>query len=717
MKIYKYIQIVLLAFTSTISSWADDSSESAFDSLFEALNVPGIADTTRLSIYSTIAHDHSNIDTVKVFALKQIRLAQKLKNYGQEALGYSYLAWSELADVDSKGLVKANKYIYRSIAISDSIGDKAHVAYCYVLIGDSYTMTNDLTSANINYQKAIDIYTQLNDKRGMANTLIQMGQINYLNLMYDMAIECVTKAIGIYREIDDYEAVARGQSVLGNIHFLKYKNSEYTANDPDLLVKAKKYICESAPVLIKNPYWYNQLFCQTYIKILNSQAEITSDPYKKKQLLDSCKIVFDKARRYEDSLSLSFPYDDYCEWLIVSGQGDRAKCRLDTIMAAHGTDYDYFSDEDYRFYELYAKMLEDRGCFKDAIYYYHVFNELDRNRRRPDFVANAARNMAKNEFDQKMYEREIHFETETFKRNIAIVFISIFLIMSIALIFVVIRSYRRSLRQNTIISSVNKQLTDSINYASHIQKAVLPSKYQIDNIFKHNFIVYHPLNIVSGDFYWATQIGPIKMLAVADSTGHGVPGALLSMLGVSTLNDVAARIDPDNLSAGNILNDMRRAIKESLHQNNGFDETQDGMDIALIAIDTRSLVMHYAGAFRPVIVVRDDRYFKFNPDRMPIGSHSNDSSPFTSQSFQLAANDKIYLFSDGVTDQFGFDKDGRVRKFAANRFYELILRISGLPSEEQKQQIEDAITQWRTTPMTGELYEQTDDTLIVGVEI
>jgi len=275
--------------------------------------------------------------------------------------------------------------------------------------------------------------------------------------------------------------------------------------------------------------------------------------------------------------------------------------------------------------------------------------------------------------------------------------------------------------QNKIITQSNKEINDSINYASLIQRAAMPSDKTLKSIFGEHLLIYRPLKTVSGDFYWATQRGNIKLLAVGDCTGHGVPGAFLSILGVSIFNELASKIDLENTNAGLLLDQMRDLFKWSLNQKDNDDEesNHDGIDIALVLINNETHKVQYAGAFRPLIIMRDGELIKVDADRMPIGVHYMAADHFTNHEIDIQPNDKLYMFSDGITDQFGYNEKGEVHKFTAKRMYNIIRDSSRDPFSTQKTKLEMALDNWRLEGLrtSGDKYEQTDDIVMVGISV
>ncbi|RLD61262.1 MAG: hypothetical protein DRI95_14430, partial [Bacteroidetes bacterium] len=274
-------------------------------------------------------------------------------------------------------------------------------------------------------------------------------------------------------------------------------------------------------------------------------------------------------------------------------------------------------------------------------------------------------------------------------------------------------------KQRDIAYKQKQEILDSITYAQKIQEAVLPSREFADEILNEHFIMYRPRDIVSGDFYWIKKINNFITAVAADCTGHGVPGAFMSMLGSSFLNEIVTRRSLDN--AGQVLNRLRSKVKKSLHQEGKSGEQKDGMDIALLIIDTETLELQYAGAYNPLYIFRKNKnlndsedenpgeyeLIQLKADRQPIGIHLLEKE-FTNHTFQLEKEDCLYSFSDGYIDQFGGETGG---KFKTIRFKELLLSVQGKSMEEQKRILEQNFTKWKRD------VAQLDDVLVMGIKI
>jgi len=250
-----------------------------------------------------------------------------------------------------------------------------------------------------------------------------------------------------------------------------------------------------------------------------------------------------------------------------------------------------------------------------------------------------------------------------------------------------------------------RKITESITYASKIQSAVLPPIDLIKQYFPDHFIFYKPRDIVSGDFYWFSVNRSRIYFAAVDCTGHGVPGAFMSILGFTMLNQIVSE-DPD-LSASQILDNLRLDVKKALHQSGSIHEPHDGMDVALCVLNTDNSMLQYAGAHNPLFLIHEGELVEYAADLMPIGHAGKfESKSFTNHEIELAKGDIIYLFSDGYVDQFG-GEDGQ--KFKRSLFRKTLLSINKQSMSEQERLLGETLDRWK------QKNEQVDDILVFGV--
>jgi ligand-binding sensor domain-containing protein/serine phosphatase RsbU (regulator of sigma subunit) len=254
----------------------------------------------------------------------------------------------------------------------------------------------------------------------------------------------------------------------------------------------------------------------------------------------------------------------------------------------------------------------------------------------------------------------------------------------------------------------NRDIMGSIEYAKRIQEAILPSKDNIYKKLKKVFILYQPKDIVSGDFYWFAEENGIKIFAVVDCTGHGVPGAFMSMIGHNLLHQIV--LEKGVTDPGEILNNLHKGVQEALRQGHNEISTNDGMDVSIITINDKAKEIKWAGANRPLVIVNTDgELVKLDGNKFPIGGAQYDvNRTFTTRTVNVNKVSMAYMFSDGYADQFGGEKG---KKFMVKRFHDLLGTIHLKSAEEQRLELKKHFEQWRLN------HEQVDDVLIVGIEI
>jgi len=269
----------------------------------------------------------------------------------------------------------------------------------------------------------------------------------------------------------------------------------------------------------------------------------------------------------------------------------------------------------------------------------------------------------------------------------------------------VVRQKDEIVTKNIVLEYQKKEIEDSIRYARRIQSAVIPSEKDCVNLLTDSFVFFRPLNIVSGDFYWISHVGSKIIFTAADCTGHGVPGAFMSMLGVAFLNEI---VNKDNITSPDmILNHLRKKVIQALQQHGISGEARDGMDIALVSIDQQENKLEFAGAYNPLIMIRNGELSAISGDKMPIGIYEN-MSDFSKHEIMIEKGDVFYMYSDGYEDQFG-GPDGK--KFKSKKLKQLLLDIHKSPMEEQKDILEKCFDEWK-----GES-PQVDDVVIIGLAI
>jgi PAS domain S-box-containing protein len=251
-----------------------------------------------------------------------------------------------------------------------------------------------------------------------------------------------------------------------------------------------------------------------------------------------------------------------------------------------------------------------------------------------------------------------------------------------------------------------RDFSDSVEYAQRIQHAILPNPERLSHLFDSAFVLYKPKDVVSGDFYWFTETADHLFVTAGDCTGHGIPGAMLTVLAVNLLREIVQKRgvhDP-----GQALNILDQEVIITLSDENGHYKAKDGLDLALVKIHKQTMVMEYAAAFRPVALVRNGQYTELKGERYPIGFFDHLEKKFETRVEPLLPGDSIYLFSDGYVDQFGGDRD---KKFSKAKFRHLIESIQDMELDEQGGFLDYAFRNWKQEN------PQTDDVVVLGFRV
>ena len=271
----------------------------------------------------------------------------------------------------------------------------------------------------------------------------------------------------------------------------------------------------------------------------------------------------------------------------------------------------------------------------------------------------------------------------------------------------VVRQKEEIETKNQELEVLYKHVTDSIKYAKRIQEAILPPDSLVKRLLPNSFVLYKPKDIVSGDFYWVDEKNGKTMYAAVDCTGHGVPGAFMSIVGYNLLKHV---VDNNNFTTPSlILDGLNDGVSETLHHGQEDAYAKDGMDLSLCTIDFKTLELQYSGAFNPLFIIRDSELFQIKADKFPVGYFLGEQKrKFKNHIIQLEKGDCIYIFSDGYVDQFGGPNG---KKFMAKNFRDLLLDVHKEPIFLQKEILNRTFEEWRGNQ------EQVDDILIIGVKV
>jgi len=629
--------------------------------------------------------------------------------------------YSNRSDFDN-----AIKYYDRTLEIRRELGNKRGIGIVLNNLGNQHMQKGNYDRAIDCYREATDIFEEINFTRGRAATLTGMAMI-YENLrQYESVLEVYQEVLEIREAEDDHYELA---NVFSNIAVTYSK----MLNDSLIRIYGDDYLDSIYVSEIKPQISYGNLSVEYNLKSFEIRQEI-DDIRGISISLANLGILYQSLGEFEKA-------DDYfTRWLelpedyqnpdtkvaITSGIGRVAMYKEDYTRAI-----EYFYDAyeaavsiNKKIYiqevtQYLSKLYERTGNYQQALEYFKEYHEVYDSLNQETTMEQIHEMQVKYETDAKIRENEIlrkdQLIQETKLRNtrLALIAVVITVLVFVGLVIQLIRqnnlrkkANRELANKNKLITEQTKEITDSIQYASRIQNAILPPVEYMRELLPEHFTLYRPRDIVSGDYYWITRKGDKIINIVADCTGHGVPGAFMSMLGVAFLNEIISK--HEDVTTDFILNELRSQVIHSLHQTGEEGGTQDGMDVCLIIIDTKTRELQYSGANNPLIIMRDDEMTLLKPDKMPIGIHTGPAKEFSRRSFKLQRGDMLYSFSDGYPDQFG-GPDGK--KFMIRKFKNLLKIIHKLPVDQQKEKLEKTLDEWM------ENTTQIDDILVQGIRI
>ena len=576
------------------------------------------------------------------------------------------------------------------------VNNKLYLAQANLILGKAYINKSDFVNASYYLGEAKKIGEELNNRLLLALIYSSIGTMYGQNDLYDKALEYFYKTYAICEELD--LKIHKG-NVLNNIGSVIYQTSKL---NPAKIKKAISYLLRSIEIFQQNASDNNLVTEYTNVAVM----------YCDIHQYDSALYYLNESKKRIDKQNLP---DDLIQYYATVGRVYNDKRELDSAVLYYNYSLEQAKKLDnvewqYENYLSLSDVFENKGDYKSAHEYFAKFYYLKDSIVSKENVAKAAdfQNKLEREKKEILIEKLEANEARNKAINYALIIGSVLILLLCILLFSRYQLKKKTASllqgQNILISQKNKDVSDSIRYAKKIQDAILPGEEYVKKLFGQSFIFYHPKDIVSGDFYWCGEKNNLKFIAVADCTGHGVPGALMSMLGGSFLNEIIINreIKEPNL----ILDELKKSIVTSLNKNNDMNQT-DGMDISIIVFDSNKNEINYAGANNSIYIIRENELTELKPNKQPVGLYFKDIAPFSSQQFSLKNNDIVYLFTDGFADQFGGVK-GKKYKYAT--FKNFLLQINRLSITEQKNKINEEFIEWKGKA------EQTDDVLIVGIK-
>ncbi|MDQ3048594.1 MAG: tetratricopeptide repeat protein [Bacteroidota bacterium] len=570
---------------------------------------------------------------------------------------------------DQGSYAKALEFYFKALKISENLENKSSTAIHLANIGNVYRAQENYKKALEYYLKALAIAEEIKDKRGIAVNLSNIGIVYKTQGEYEKALEFYFRALKMAESLKHKLLITNTLGNIGSVYNIQNKNNlaiEYYTNALVLAIE----LGDKAGISRQNGNLGN-----VYFQLQRNRESEKS--YK--EALELSVEVADLDLIKQQRLGLSMLYEREGRW-----------------------------KESLNEFQLYT-------ICKDSLFNEENSKKTLRSELNFEFEKKATADSVKNLSEQKVKDAAIvaqlaQLKQERTQRYSLYGGLFIVLIFSVFILnrFQITRKQKKVIeQQKLLVEEKNKEVIDSINYARRIQDALLKEKDHASSFIPEHFILFKAKDIVSGDFYWSTVKQSYWYFCVADCTGHGVPGAFMSMLGIAYLNEITA--SESILTPAGILDLLRDKIVKELKQKGESGESKDGMDISLIRFDLENNELQWAGAYNPLWIVQKEKpaMLEVAPDKQPIG-YTISPSPFKNHIYQASPGDTIYLLTDGYADQFGGPKG---KKFKYKQLKETILEIQTKPLILQKESLNKTFEKWR-----GDL-EQLDDVTFVGIRI
>jgi serine phosphatase RsbU (regulator of sigma subunit) len=590
--------------------------------------------------------------------------------------------------------VRSFEYAKAAVATAEKNPDRERLGICLNFLGDLYWFSGDFSKASEQYYKALKIYEELKNKEGMAECYRNIGWIYQGQQMYKQTLEYYFKSLEINKELKLTQKVIANYDDLSICYKFMHKYKEaldYCNMELDMARKEKsgKGLATGYGnmAIIYVEMGQYDLAIENF-QLSNKYHESINDHYNSCEGyvgLASCYFQignYNKAIEYGEKASQMAQLYDY---------RNTAASAYEVLAHAYGMKKDF--ENGYKYMELSTRL-------KDSTY--NAQNSQQINEMAAKYESEKKEMMISSLEEKSSQDK---------KFRLVLIFISVVIVGFSIVLF---RGNIQKKKANNSLSLAykeieikNKDITDSINYAKQIQRARLANPNIVLSVFPETFGLYKPKDVVSGDFYWfASHENGKLMIAAADCTGHGIPGAFMSMIGIDELNHATLEKRIDDPSA--VLASVNMGLKKALRQNEKDSVSRDGMDIALVIIDPQKLVMEYAAANRPLYIIREGQLQETPPTKAAIGGITPNEQEFKKHTIELKRNDMIYLFTDGYADQFG-GPDGK--KFMTKRFKDLLLSIHSKSAQEQEAILESTLNDWKKG------ISQVDDILVLGIRI
>jgi len=664
-----------------------------FDSLWSIWQDTTQKNDTRFRALDDIIWENyvfSNPDSAIILAQLEIEFSKAVGEKNYEAIAYNNIGLS----YDVKGdFQKALSTYQKSLAIKEELGDKKGMASTYNNIGIIYKSLGNMAMSLQYHQMCLALHKETGDTNSLGSTYNNIGIIYKVQKNYQKAMEYYLLGLEKRKQENDIKRIAGSFTNIANLF---YEKEQY---DSSLHYHKKSLeIHQNGNDL--------QGIAGSYGNMAGLHHALNED--------DKAIELFNKSlalsQQIGDKLSIAYAYSNLG---VIYNHLEKNNLALEYLSKSKKLFLDLntianLESDCKTLYEIYKA----KGNLKKAIenYELHVMfkdslDKMDANNQLYQFEADKAFEISRLT-DSIKYADEIilhQAEAKTQKqRSTGFLIISLIVIISLAIVF---KQLKKVKTQKNIIEEKQKEITDSINYAKRLQDGILVPFDLVQTWFSKSFIFFKPKDIVSGDFYWIEKVDKHIYFAVADCTGHGIPGALVSII---CSNALSKSLHEDKItSPSKILDNTRKIVEEKFSRSS--DNIKDGMDISLCRLNVDTKKLDWAGAMNPLWIVRKEsnKIEELKPDRQAVG-YTEKPKLFTNQEIQLSVDDSVYLFSDGFQDQFGGDQ---LKKYMRGKMKKFVLSIQNLSMQEQLSSFDKEFNSWKAKQ------EQVDDVCVMGVRI
>lgn len=648
----------------------------------------------------------------------------------------------------------------QKLELAENYSNKFRIAQSYNDIGLAYDFSGKYSEANFHYNQSLQRFREISYEPGVANALLNLGIVKYFTGEYEKSLEFYLAALEITEKLGDKKKLSSLYNNIGTIYkdlsryeeSLKYyylsKEIDIELNDSVGIATSFNNIGISYKLLgdtIKAAINYENAL-EIRLKIndesgasstLNNLSRLyfAKGNIKKAIELGKKGLEIDKKlKNKEDLLISSINLGEVYLHVNDLKNAEQHLNKANELIPFYQNSF--YKQELYGFFSILEKK---KGNYKKSLEYYELYDQYKDSTHEEQSLKTVLELKSKYETEKKEQEisslkkenelKELEVEKgkiaaekakaerlaqeETSKRKSLYIWGTVLLlVIAVVISFYTFRISKSRKKDNELlkkqkeqIEEKNKEITDSINYAKRIQNALLKAEEHISDQFPPHFILFKPKDIVSGDFYWALEKKGFLYITAADCTGHGVPGAFMSMLGISFLNEINS--GEKLLTPAEVLDELRSRVIKELGQTGKEGESKDGMDMSLVRIHPDRRTIDWAGANNPLYLLNNNEIIEIKANRQPVG-YSDSLNPFENHTLNIDPNTILYLFSDGYIDQFGGE---RGKKYKSKNFKQLLKRIKEKSMEEQKSQLDIAFEDWR-----GDI-EQIDDVCVIGVRV